>query len=78
MSSLVGPDEDDPRGKPAVPQEVQDAVSTLIRWAGDDPNREGLLETPRTRSAGLEGVLSGLRGRPGDPSRSYFRGGRGI
>ena len=46
MSSLVGPDEDDPRGKPPVPAEVQDAVRTLIRWAGDDPGREGLLDTP--------------------------------
>lgn len=32
--------------KLAVPDEVQDAVRTLIRWAGDDPGREGLLETP--------------------------------
>ncbi len=46
MSSLVGPDEDDPRGKPPVPGDVQDAVRTLIRWAGDDPSREGLLDTP--------------------------------
>jgi hypothetical protein len=33
MSSLVGPDEDDPGGKPPVPDDVQDAVRTLIRWA---------------------------------------------
>jgi GTP cyclohydrolase IA len=46
MSSLVGPDEDDPRGKPPVPENVQDAVRTLIEWAGDDPSREGLLDTP--------------------------------
>ncbi|MWV27818.1 GTP cyclohydrolase I FolE [Aurantiacibacter rhizosphaerae] len=46
MSSLVGPDEDDPRGKPAVPEHVQDAIRTLIEWAGDDPTREGLLDTP--------------------------------
>jgi GTP cyclohydrolase IA len=46
MSSLVGPDEDDPRGKPPVPEEVQDAIRTLIRWAGDDPEREVLLDTP--------------------------------
>ena len=26
--------------------EAIDAVRTLIRWAGDDPDREGLLETP--------------------------------
>ena len=30
-----------------VPDEVTDAVRTLIRWAGDDPEREGLLDTPR-------------------------------
>ena len=27
-------------------QEAEDAVRTLIAWAGDDPTREGLLETP--------------------------------
>ena len=29
-----------------VPQEVQEAVRTLLRWAGDDPEREGLIDTP--------------------------------
>jgi len=33
-------------GKVAVPEEVQDAIRTLIRWSGDDPDREGLLDTP--------------------------------
>ena len=47
MSSLVGPDEDVERGKPPVPEDVQDAIRTLIRWAGDDPGREGLLDTPK-------------------------------
>ncbi|MHC8320425.1 GTP cyclohydrolase I FolE [Pseudomonas sp. GB2N2] len=27
--------------------EAEAAVRTLIRWAGDDPDREGLLDTPR-------------------------------
>ena len=27
-------------------QEAEAAVRTLIRWAGDDPDREGLLDTP--------------------------------
>jgi len=27
--------------------EAEAAVRTLIRWAGDDPDREGLVETPR-------------------------------
>lgn len=30
-----------------VPDEVQEAVRTLLRWAGDDPDREGLLDTPK-------------------------------
>lgn len=46
MSSLVGPDEDVPTGKPPVPDAVRAAVRTLIEWAGDDPEREGLLDTP--------------------------------
>jgi len=33
--------------KVAVPDEVAEAVRTLIRWAGDDPAREGLLDTPQ-------------------------------
>jgi len=32
--------------KVVVPDEVAEAVRTLIRWAGDDPSREGLLDTP--------------------------------
>ncbi|HBQ23154.1 MAG TPA: GTP cyclohydrolase I FolE, partial [Alphaproteobacteria bacterium] len=27
-------------------EEAEQAVRTLLRWAGDDPEREGLLETP--------------------------------
>ena len=27
-------------------EEAEEAVRTLLRWAGDDPSREGLLETP--------------------------------
>ena len=39
---LVGP-----APKVKVPGEVAEAVRTLIRWAGDDPDREGLLDTPQ-------------------------------
>ncbi|NJC33552.1 GTP cyclohydrolase I [Sphingomonas jejuensis] len=41
--------------KPHVPDDVADAVRTLIRWAGDDPAREGLTDTPaRVARAWLE------------------------
>jgi GTP cyclohydrolase IA len=39
-----------PAPKPSMPRpsraEAQEAVRTLLRWAGEDPSREGLLETP--------------------------------
>ncbi len=28
-------------------QQAEEAVRTLLRWAGEDPGREGLLDTPR-------------------------------
>jgi GTP cyclohydrolase IA len=34
-------------GKLAVPDEVAAAVRTLIQWAGEDPDREGLIDTPK-------------------------------
>ncbi len=43
------PDDGDlvqPQRKLPVPDDVAEAVRTLIRWAGDDPDREGLLDTP--------------------------------
>lgn len=33
--------------KPPVPDTVADAIRTLIQWAGDDPAREGLIDTPK-------------------------------
>jgi len=38
-------DAQEPSGRPTR-DEAEDAVRTLLRWAGDDPNREGLLDTP--------------------------------
>ena len=40
-----------PKKPPANPKvtrgEAEDAVRTLLTWAGEDPNREGLLDTPK-------------------------------
>jgi GTP cyclohydrolase I len=49
MSSPGEPSDGDlvrPARKIPVPADVQEAVRTLIRWAGDDPDREGLQDTP--------------------------------
>jgi len=40
-------DPENPLNKPDVPEDVQEAVRTILRWAGDDPTREGLLDTPK-------------------------------
>jgi GTP cyclohydrolase I len=36
-----------PTPKIPVPDEVADAIRTLLHWAGDDPSREGLIDTPK-------------------------------
>ena len=40
------PDHEHNSDRLPVPDAVQEAVRTLLRWAGDDPTREGLLDTP--------------------------------
>jgi GTP cyclohydrolase I len=39
--------------------EVEAAFRTIIRWAGDDPDREGLLETPARVTRAFEEYFSG-------------------
>jgi GTP cyclohydrolase IA len=40
-------------------EEAQEAVRTLIRWAGDDPEREGLLGTPERIVRAYQEFFSG-------------------
>lgn len=42
-------------------EEAEAAVRTLIAWAGDDPTREGLLDTPRRVVRAYEELYSGYR-----------------
>ncbi len=53
-----------------VPDAVQDAIRTLIRWAGDDPEREGLQDTPRRVARAW---LEYAAGYSEDPSRHLSR-----
>ncbi len=46
--------------------EAEDAVRTLIRWAGDDPDREGLCGTPDRVVRAYEEFFSGYRSDPVD------------
>jgi len=45
-------------------EEAEDAVRTLLRWAGDDPTREGLLDTPKRVT---KAYLEWFRGYEEDP-----------
>ncbi|MBO6948212.1 MAG: GTP cyclohydrolase I FolE [Rhodospirillales bacterium] len=46
--------------------EVEAAIRTIIRWAGDDPNRHGLLETPARVARAFEEFFIGYSQ---DPAR---------
>ncbi len=42
-------------------KEAEKAVETLIRWAGDDPDREGLRETPKRVINAYQEFFSGYK-----------------
>lgn len=46
-------------GKRPSREEAEAAVRTLIKWAGDDPTREGLLATPRRVAKAYEEWFGG-------------------
>ena len=46
-------------------KEAEEAVKTLISWAGDDPSREGLLETPKRVMKAYKEYFSGYKVDPG-------------
>jgi GTP cyclohydrolase IA len=48
------------------------AVRTLLRWAGDDPNREGLRDTPKRVANAYEDWFSGYSSDPGAYLRRTF------
>lgn len=53
--------------------EAEDAVRTLIRWAGDDPAREGLLDTPRRVAKAYEEFFAGYETDPADLLSRTFK-----
>jgi GTP cyclohydrolase I len=45
-------------------KEAEDAVTVLLRWAGEDPAREGLVDTPRRVAMAYEDWFSGYASNP--------------
>jgi GTP cyclohydrolase IA len=45
-------------------QEAEEAVRVLLRWAGDDPAREGLLDTPKRVATAYRELFGGYEQSP--------------
>ncbi|MEM9532839.1 MAG: GTP cyclohydrolase I FolE [Pseudomonadota bacterium] len=52
--------------------DAEAAVRTLLRWAGDNPDREGLLDTPARVARAYEDWFSGYREDPSEYLRRTF------
>jgi GTP cyclohydrolase I len=65
----------DAKTKPARPsrEEAEAAVRTLIAWAGDDPAREGLLETPARVAKAYGELFAGYDQNAGEVLAKTFK-----
>jgi GTP cyclohydrolase I len=52
--------------------EAEEAVRTLIRWAGDDPTREGLVDTPKRVAKAYEEFFAGYGAEPDEILQRTF------
>ena len=52
--------------KSITKEDAEKAVETLIKWAGDDPSREGLKETPKRVVKAFNEFFSGYNESPDD------------
>jgi GTP cyclohydrolase I len=52
--------------------EAEAAVRVLIEWAGDDPNREGLLETPKRVAKAYKELFAGFAQDPREYLQKTF------
>ncbi|KAF0232063.1 MAG: GTP cyclohydrolase [Beijerinckiaceae bacterium] len=53
--------------------EAEAAVRTLIAWAGDDPTREGLIDTPKRVAKAYEEIFSGYSKDASEVLSTVFR-----
>lgn len=56
---ILGRRASQPETKRPSRTEVEAAVRTIIQWTGDDPDRDGLIETPARVTRSFEGFFSG-------------------
>ena len=64
----------DHANKPSVSQaEAEAAVRTLIQWAGDNPDREGLVETPKRVAKSYRELFQGYEVEPREYLEKTFQ-----
>ena len=59
-------------------EEAMEAVKTLISWAGDDPSREGLIDTPKRVVKAYEEFFAGYQKDPADVLGKTFEDVKGY
>jgi GTP cyclohydrolase I len=60
------------RAPPVSREQAEEAVKVLLRWAGDDPDREGLIDTPKRVVNAYGDWFSGYAVDPRDYMRRTF------
>ena len=55
-----------PAAEPVTQEAAESAIRTLLRWAGEDPTREGLLDTPKRVAKAYRDWFSGYDTDPDD------------
>ena len=55
-----------------TPAEVEEAVRVLIAWVGDNPDRDGVRDTPKRVAAALEELYAGYRLDPAEVLERTF------
>lgn len=77
MDACVNPQQvrapDTERQRRPTEAEAEAAVRTLIAWAGDDPGREGLLETPHRVVTAYREFFAGYEQDAGETLRKTFK-----
>ena len=77
MDASAKPNATQPRSAGRFPRPTQEeaeaAVRTLLAWAGDDPDREGLLETPRRVTKAYREFFAGYEQDPAEILHKTFK-----
>ena len=53
-------------------KEVEEAFKTILQWIGEDPNREGLIETPRRVVKAFKEYFKGYNQEPTNDLKKTF------